>query len=146
MYTLLKSIHNINRYIVLVLLAVALIRAVTGWLQNRAWTETHRKTNLFTTIFLDIQLLLGLILYFVSPVTLAALQDFGAAMSHALQRQYALEHTLYALLAIVMAHVGSARAKKAASDLLKFRATALYFGAALLLILLGMPWDRWLPF
>ncbi len=145
MFSFLTIIHNINRYIILVMLALALVRAYQGWLGKKNWDENARKTNLFTMIFFDIQLLLGLILYFTSSLVKAALQDMGAAMGDAALRFFALEHIFYGILAVAFAHLANTRAKKAADSPLKHRAAAIFFSISALFVLLGMPWDSWLP-
>jgi hypothetical protein len=92
---------------------------------------------------IDTQLLLGLVLYFfLSPITRAALADFGAVMSDAGLRFFALEHAFYMLLAVVFAHLGSALAKRAPTDAAKHQRGMIWYGLAFLVILLGMPWMR----
>ena len=143
MYEVILAIHNILRWVALILVILATSFAVIGWLGKRQWTERDRKIGAFTTIALDIQLLLGLLLYFVlSPLTKTALQDFGAAMGVADLRFFGLEHAIYMVLAVILAHVGSALAKKATESRAKFMRLAIFFGLALLLVLVGIPWGR----
>ena len=143
MYLFTLMLHNIVRWVALALLVVVVVRAFIGWFGKRDWSETDRKLGLFTTIAIDIQLLLGLLLYFVfSPITKFALQDFGAAMGDAVMRFYALEHVFYMVLAIVFAHLGSALPKRAETSNAKYKRAAIFFALALVLILLGIPWDR----
>jgi len=143
MYEFILAIHNIIRWVALVLLIVTTVSAFIGWLGKREWAERDRKFGVFTTIALDTQLLLGLILYFfLSPLTKTALQDFGAAMGVADLRFYVLEHALFMILAVILAHVGSALAKKATDSKAKFMRAAIFYGLALLLVLLGIPWGR----
>jgi hypothetical protein len=143
MYPITLAIHNIVRWIVLILGVLAAARALSGWFGRRAWTETDRKTGAFFGMALDIQFLLGLLLYFLlSPITTAALRNFGAAMSNPVARFFALEHVLYMVIAIVLAHMGSALARRAASDQIKFRTASIFFSLSIVAILLGMPWMR----
>jgi uncharacterized membrane protein YphA (DoxX/SURF4 family) len=143
MYEFILAIHNILRWIALVLLILTTLFAFIGWLGKREWAERDRKFGFFTTIALDTQLLLGLILYFfLSPLTKTALQDFGAAMGVADLRFFGLEHAVYMILAVILAHVGSVLAKKAPNSKAKFMRTAIFFGLALLLVLAGIPWGR----
>ncbi len=77
MFGFILAVHNILRWIVLILLVVALVRAFWGWFGKREWTSTDRKVGMFYSVSLDIQLLLGLILYFVlSPLTTTATSEF----------------------------------------------------------------------
>ena len=143
MYEIILAIHNIIRWIALLLLVVVVVRSFIGWFSRREWSETDRKLGMFTTITLDIQLLLGLLLYiFFSPITKAAFQDFGTAMQVNDLRYFAVDHALIMVLAIIFAHLGSALPKRVENSNARFRRAAIWFTLALLLILAGMPWAR----
>jgi hypothetical protein len=143
MYPVILGIHNILRWIVLIVGIVATVLAYLGWLGRRPWTPESRRFGSFFAISLDIQLLFGLLLYFVlSPITRTAMSDFGAAMGVADLRFFALEHSFYMLLAVVFAHLGSVLARRGATDEQKYRRMALFFTLAMLLIFLGIPWMR----
>jgi hypothetical protein len=145
MYPAVLAIHNILRWVVLFLAILALVSAYRGWFGRREWTSADRKYGLFYTISLDLQLLLGLILYFVlSPLTRVALQDFGSAMANGELRFFALEHFFYMFLAVIFAHVGSITTRRATEGVNKHRRAAIWFTLALVAIILGMPW--WRPF
>lgn len=143
MYAVILAIHNIVRWIVLILAVVAVVRAYWGWFGKRGWSETDGKVGSFLGMAVDTQLLLGLILYiFLSPITRTAFQDVGAAMQVPNVRFFAVEHVLYMLLAVVFAHLGSILPRKVDESEAKYKRAALWFSLALLLILLGMPWMR----
>ncbi len=143
MYAFILAVHNILRWVVLILLILALVMAFWGWFGRREWTSTDRKVGMFYSVSLDVQLLLGLILYFVlSPITKLAFGDFGAALANTDLRFFVFEHMLMMVLAVVFAHVGVAAAKRADESIQKHRRTAIWFGLSLLAILLGMPWFR----
>lgn len=143
MYAFILAVHNILRWIVLILLVIALVRAFWGWFGKREWTSTDRKVGMFYSVSLDIQLLLGLILYFVlSPRTTVALRNLGAAFANSDSRFFVFEHFLMMILAVVFAHVGVAMAKRSDQSIIKYRRTAIWFGLSLITILLGMPWFR----
>jgi uncharacterized membrane protein YozB (DUF420 family) len=143
MYPFILAVHNILRWIIVILAVLALARAYLGWFGQRPWTERDRRIGVFFTSALDVQLLLGLILYFaLSPITRAAFQNFGAAMGNDVARFFAVEHILYMVLAIVLAHIGSASARRAANDVDKHRRMAIWFTLAVLALLLGIPWFR----
>jgi hypothetical protein len=148
MYPLILGLHNLVRWVALILAIVATVGAFSGWFGKRQWSERDRKIGSFFAIAMDIQLLLGLILYFVySPLTRTALADFGAAMGVADLRFFAIEHFFYMFLALVFAHLGSVLARRAPDSKAKFQRAAIFFGLSLLLILLGIPWTRTLiPF
>jgi hypothetical protein len=96
----------------------------------------------FFSSALDTQVLLGLILYFISPLTRTALQNFGAAMSSPDLRFFALEHVFYMLIAVILVHIGSVRARRAKTDVDKHRTAAIFYSLAVLIILIAIPWSR----
>ena len=141
LYGIFLSLHSLIRWPVVIFALLAVVRAMAGWLGNRPWTELDRKSGLWFTIAMDTQVLIGLILYFfLSPITTTAMQNFGGAMSNASVRYFAVEHLVMMLIAVALAHVGSARAKKAATDQAKHRNAAIWFGLAIILVLAAIPW------
>jgi len=143
MYAGLLHTHNMFRWLVLITLVLAVFFAFTGWLGKLEWKKRDNLTGLLLTIFMDIQFLVGIILYaFVSPVTKVAFNDFGAAMKNAELRFYAVEHISLMIIALVLVHIGRAKSKTATAPWKKHRAGAIFYGIAFLLILAGIPWER----
>jgi hypothetical protein len=143
MYTGLLHTHNLFRWLVLIVIVLAVVFAFIGWFKKRDWTKKDNITGLILTIFMDIQFLVGIILYaFVSPLTKAAFSDFGAAMKNSALRFYAVEHILLMIIALVLVHIGRSKSKKAVAPWKKHRVAAIYYGIALVLILAAIPWDR----
>jgi uncharacterized membrane protein YozB (DUF420 family) len=141
LYNIFLTTHSWLRWVVLIAAVAAVVMAWYGWRGQRPWTQLDNRAGLIFTISLDIQFLLGLILYVgLSPVTTAAFRDLGAAMADAEQRFFVLEHTLYMVLALIMAHVGRVVARRAADDGLRHKWAAIFFSLALFFILLGIPW------
>lgn len=135
-YNILVHAHSGLRWVVLALLIAAVFKALLKWRSNAPFTEGDRKLNLFTMISAHVQLVLGLVLYFMSPKVKFA----GEAMGNSLQRLYLLEHPIMMLIAIVLITIGYSRAKKLADENKKFKQVFIYFGIALLLILSRIPW------
>lgn len=143
MYPLVLSIHNILRWVVLIVLILAFVNALLGWIQKRSWNSMDRKLGTFAGIGVDIQLLLGLLLYLVySPITTSSFADFGAAMAATDRRFFLVEHSSLMLLAVIFVHLGSILARKATDDQKKHRQAAIWFGLTLLVVLIGTPWFR----
>lgn len=143
MYPITLAFHNLVRWVALILGILAAARAFSGWFGDRPWSERDRKFGAYFGIAMDIQLLLGLLLYFVfSPLTRTALANMNTAMSSADLRFFALEHALYMFFAVVFAHLGSILARRTTDAKAKHQRAAIFFGLAVLLILLGMPWMR----
>lgn len=131
MYNILKSAHSGWRYIVLILLVIAVINALAGWFGKKNYTEGNRKLNVFTLISAHIQLLIGLVLYFLSPLT-------KLPMSDAIGRYFKAEHTAIMIIAIILITVGNAKSKKVIEGVAKHRTIAIFFGLALVLIIVAI--------
>ena len=145
MYTFFVASHNIVRWVVVILGIVAVVRSFWGWFGKKEWTNTERRIGIFFTSSIDVQLLLGVVLYFVySNWALKAILDKGTAfvMGESEYRFFALEHVFYMILAVVFAHLGSALPKKVDDAPSKYKRAAIWFGLALLLIFVGIPWGR----
>ncbi len=140
MYVALVIIHSWLRWLVLLAGFNALLRAIGGARAGRSWAPGDEQASRWLVILFDIQFLIGLILYIgLSPLTQNAFNDFGAAMRDPQLRFWAVEHIAGMLIASALLHVGRARARKA-SELTRHRVTAIFFGLALLVVLLSIPW------
>ena len=143
MYSFVLAIHDIVRWLILIFGIIAIIRAYVGWFGNKEWTDVDDWFGLGFTISLDVQFLLGLLLYFfLSPITTNAFANFSAAMSDTDTRFFLIEHSLMMLVAVILAHIGRSRAKKQEEDVRKYRTTAIYYTIAVLFILAAIPWSR----
>lgn len=139
MYSGILLIHSWFRWVVLLLGLTAVARGVSR--AQRPWTPTDRSVGRWFSIALDVQFLLGALLYFVfSPFTTAAFGDFGAAMRNSGLRFWAVEHLFGMLVAIAFAHVGKSKIAKAPNDARRHRLAAIFYGLALLAIVFSIPW------
>lgn len=130
MYTGLRHLHSGLRYVVLLLLIIAVITAISGLLGKKEYTEGNRKLNLFTLIFTHVQLLVGLGLYFIS--TKVDFSNIGASSSI---RYWTAEHATLMLIAIVLITIGHSKSKKALTSAGKFKKIAVFYTIALVVIL-----------
>ena len=141
---ILLNVHSYLAYVVLAILIIAVVNALIGLAGNRMFTlEWDFRISLFALIFSHIQLLIGLILYFVSPSGLNAIRQFGMGGLTPLARLLALEHPLTNILAVVLITIGWSRHKKFMEGKKKFKAIALLYGLGLLLLLSRIPWGLW---
>ena len=139
MYSGFLLIHSWLRWADLLLGLAALVRSLTR--AQRPWTPTDQKVGRLFTAALDLQFLLGAILYFVlSPFTTAALSDFGAAMGNSGLRFWAVEHVFGMVVGMALAHIGRARIAKAPTDARRHRLALIFYGLALLVIVISIPW------
>jgi len=143
MYTGLQHLHSGIAYLALLALVLVIFYALFGTLSNREFTEKDRKIALIAFILSHIQLLVGLILYFVSPLGFSLLTA-GGAMSDPTARLTAVEHPLINIIAIILITVGYSRAKKISTSRGKFRSIYMMYAVGLVLILSRIPWANWL--
>lgn len=139
-YLIFKDVHSLLRWVVLLAAFWALLRTWSGVAFHSPWTNQDRKSGLIFSSILNVQFLIGLVLYFLSPVTRAAMENFGAAMKDGALRFYAVEHVTGMLLAVILAQVGYSVSKRAATDRGKFLRGAIFYTLAILLILASIPW------
>ena len=140
MYSATLVLHSLLRWIVLATGLAAAGRGIAGW-GGRPWTAADSRAGMAFVTALDLQLLLGLLLYVVlSPNVSIAFSNIGAAMKDPVLRFFLVEHMVGMIIAIALAHVGRARTKKAVSDGAKHRAAAIFFGLSLVVLLLSIPW------
>lgn len=141
MYALTLWVHSWLRWLVVEVALVACARALRGQRRRSPWSSTdERWTQLFLGA-LNLQFLLGLLLYvWLSPIVRAALRDSGAAMTSAVLRFFAIEHITAMIIAIAVAHTGLSRARKLGADTARHRRTWMAIGLFLLCVVIGIPW------
>ena len=140
-YSIVLSLHNILRWLVLLFGLLAIVRSINGLNFKRGFTGQDNRIGMWFVSLLDLQVLLGLLLYFVlSPLTTAALQNFGGAMGNTSVRYFLVEHAIMMLIALVIAQIGRVMARKAENAASKHRRTAVWFALSLLVVLAAIPW------
>ncbi len=130
MYAGLLHTHSILRYVVLILILIAIFNALTAG--NKPYTEGHRKLNLFAMISAHVQLLIGLALYFISPAV-----NFSS-MSNPVTRYWNVEHISIMIIALVLITIGHSKSKKALDAKAKHKAIAVFYAIGLVIILVGI--------
>ncbi|MEN9337397.1 MAG: hypothetical protein RLZZ500_2384 [Bacteroidota bacterium] len=139
MYHFIQKFHSGWAYLALALLLFAVINALMGKSSGREFTARDRKIGLFALIATHIQLVVGLILYFVSDLGFKSLGQ----MSEPTLRLTSLEHPLVNLIAIVLITVGWSKHKKTEASDAKFKSFVIFYTLGLLLILSRIPWHLW---
>ncbi len=145
MYSLLKNIHSYWAYLVLLILILGIFNAIAGKIKGKDFESKDLRLSLFGLIFSHIQLLIGLILYFVSP-WFGQWSDLGigGVMNNAQVRLYLVEHPFANILAIVLITMGWSLHKRQSDPGKKFLRIAFFYGLGLLLLLSRIPWVSWL--
>ena len=133
-------IHNILRWAVLLFGLWTLLNAITGVASKRNFSAVDKRTNFFFMISCDIQLLLGLILYFNGMWFTLLKEQAKEVMHDDSKRFFAVEHTLMMIIAWLLVHIGRSMVKKAGSDATKHKRSLFWFGIAILIILAMIPW------
>lgn len=139
-YTPLLHLHSTLRYAVLLLLVIAIIKAIAGWLGRKPFTKADDKIGVILLALTHTQLLLGLALYFISPVVEVALSDMGAAMKDAMLRFWAVEHLTGMLIAVVCITLGRILSRRATDPIFKHRKAAVWYSVAFAIIIYMIPW------
>jgi uncharacterized protein YacL len=137
-------LHSYLAYIVLAILFLAVANAITGLLSKRMFTlEKDYRLSLFTLILCHMQLLVGLLLYFISTNGFNAIKTLGMGGMNSAARLLAVEHPFVNILAIILITIGWSRHKKFMEGNKKFKSIAIFYGLGLVLILSRIPWAQW---
>ena len=153
MYQGMLHLHSVLRWIILILLLVAVYKSLVD--KNKPFTSGHRKTGLFLMISADVMLLVGIYQWVAGPMGLKSIQANGMSvvMKNSVLRFFAIEHFVGMIVAIILIHIGYSYAKKDVPDAVKHKRAFLFYGLALLIILIFIPWPfrevgagrGWLP-
>ncbi|NRF37497.1 hypothetical protein HQN83_02155 [Pedobacter sp. LMG 31643] len=140
MYSTILALHSLVRWFVLVSLLFAIFRAFSGCFSSRKFSRLDNAIRHWTATIAHVQLIFGLVLYFISPIVNYFLHNFSDAVHRREIRFFGMEHSLMMMTAVVVITIGSAKAKRKQTDLEKFKTMALWYGIGLLIILSSIPW------
>jgi hypothetical protein len=145
MDTILQKIHYYWAYVALLVLVIAVVNAIIGMASKKEFTLKDRKIALFGLIGTHVQLLVGLILYFVSPYGFSKISTLGMGevMKDSFSRLTVVEHPLINLIAIALITIGWSKHKKLTTSESKFKTFSIFYGLGLVLILSRIPWSLW---
>lgn len=133
--------HSYLRWLVLSALCFACLRHTRRWLSGAGWDRLDERVQIVTLGTLDLQFLLGLILYvLLSPFPRMFLSDMAAGMKSAQVRFFGMEHALGMLIAVALAHIGRKRAERREEPRQKHRTTAIFAWCSLACMLASIPW------
>lgn len=144
MYATVQFIHSYWAYLVLIVLFVAAINAIIGYASNKEYAATNFRIALFTLITAHIQVLIGIVLYFVSPYFSVLLEEgMGKVMPDPTLRLYILEHPLMMIIAVALITIGYSKHKSKLTSKPKFKTLAIFYTLGLLIMLSRIPWSAW---
>ena len=139
MYEFLKTTHSILRWGLLLFGVISIVLALVAWIQKSDYRKYHNQIGLAFVIFTHTQILIGLILYSISPMVKNAFVNFGASMKNETLRFWALEHPVTMILGAVLITFGRVSTKRTNNPVKKHRRTLIYFVAGILVILSAIP-------
>jgi len=141
MYEPLVILHSWLRWVVLLIALVVIARALSGKATSRPWTPVDDAAAKWFLISMDVQVLIGLVLYlFLSPYTMSAWSNMAGTMRDRDARFWAVEHAVGMIGAAALAHIGKVRIRKAADSRRRHTLALIFFVLALLLIIAVIPW------
>lgn len=132
MYEALKSAHSGLRWVALILILWAIYNAFT----SKEFNKREKLVNLFSMVILHLQLIMGLILYFISP----KVKFFEGWMKDAVYRFYGMEHLAGMLIAVILITIGYSKSKRAKTATEKFKPIKIFYLIGLIIILASIPW------
>jgi hypothetical protein len=130
-YEFFKDLHSGFRYVVFIMVLLAIIQSLFGWLGKKPYTEVNRRVNLFALISAHTQLLIGIVLYILSP----NVQFNSSTMKTETTRYFTVEHWLMMIIAIVLITIGHSKSKKIVLPEAKHKTVAIFYIIAFLIII-----------
>jgi uncharacterized BrkB/YihY/UPF0761 family membrane protein len=130
---------------VLLIVVLATFNALVGFFTKKEYGPKDFRISLFALIVTHLQLLIGLVLYFVSPLGMQAISNNGMStvMKDSMLRLNAVEHPIVMILVVIFITIGYSKHKKKLVSTPKFKMLAIFYTIALVLMLSRIPWDQW---
>ena len=144
MYTVVKVIHSYCAYLVFIMLVIATFNALIKFFGDKDFHAVDFSISLSTLIVSHIQLLIGILLFFVSDyLSLISDMGMGEIMKNKALRSNIIEHPFAMIIAVVFITMGYSKHKKKLTSKPKFKMLAIFYTLALLLVLAKIPWSVW---
>ncbi|RAJ81927.1 hypothetical protein CLV59_104152 [Chitinophaga dinghuensis] len=140
MYAFLLALHSLVRWLVVIAMVVSLFTTWRGWLQSRTFTPQNKLIRTLTTAVSHVQGMIGIALYFISPVVLYFLQNFGNAVKLREIRFFGLEHSSMMLTGIILLTIGAYKSKRRSTDKERFKTLAIWYTIAFVIMFFSIPW------
>lgn len=141
MYSILLSLHSVFRWLVIASLLIAISKSIMGLRKQKNFTPFDNAVRHWTATIAHIQMVIGISLYFISPIIDYFLSNYSESVHNKEIRFFGLEHSTMMLSAITLISIGSIKGKRKTTDSDKFKTIAIWFSLALLIILLMVPWS-----
>jgi len=141
MFSVLLFAHSALRWLVIFSLLWTICNSLIKWKTGAIFTKLDDKLRQSTAKFVDIQFLIGIVVYFKSPVA-TQFRALGYVAGTGITDQFffGLIHISLMLLSVIIISSGSSVSKRQKTDRMKFKSIVLFFGTALIIILCAIPW------
>jgi hypothetical protein len=139
MYEIIQKAHSGFAYLALLALIIAVVNSLVGLFSKKEFSPLDRKIAIITLSLIHTQLVIGAVVWFISPLGMASLGQ----MKDAALRLTSLEHPITNIIAIILITVGWVKHKKLITSVSKFKTFSIYYGLGLVLILSKIPWSLW---
>ena len=144
MYETVKFLHSYWAYLVFIILTISTFNALIKFFGNKPFGAFDFRVSLFTLIVSHIQLLIGIILFFVSPYFSILLKTgMGNVMKNPVLRSNIVEHPLTMVIAVALITIGYSKHKKKLTSKSKFKQLAIFYSLAFVFVLAKIPWNVW---
>jgi hypothetical protein len=141
MFNSVLILHSLTRWLVLIALVSAIINAFLKLRSQKPYSKTDNFLRVTTLTITHIQLTIGLVLYFISPIVDYFLKNFKEAIHMREMRFFGMEHITMMVIAVTIVTIGSAKAKKRQLAHEKHKTIVVWFLIALVIIFLSIPWQ-----
>ena len=145
MYTTIQYLHSYWAYLVVLIVTLATLNALIGFFSKKEYSPKDFRISLFALIVTHLQLLIGLLLFFISPNGLGAIRNngMGTVMKDDTMRLLAVEHPTVMILMVIFITIGYSKHKKKLVSTPKFKMLAIFYSITLILMLSRIPWGQW---
>jgi hypothetical protein len=130
-YEIFLNSHSYLRYFILISLLIVIVTSFIGWRSNKPYTALDNKFSLYLLIFTHLQLVVGLILYFMSPFV----KFNDQTMSDKMTRYWTVEHVLMMIIVVALITIARATSKRMPTDQARHRRLAIFNIIVLILII-----------
>lgn len=140
MYSGLLFTHSCLRWLVLIILIYSIYRFTIGIINHRSFDKTDNLFSQLTDKIIQLQLVIGIVLYIVSPLLSGFWKQDEKFSEYTDQQFFGIIHAIMMFIAVSLISAGISIAKRELSDKMKYKKLLIYFGLALVIILLAIPW------
>jgi hypothetical protein len=135
-YSFLLHIHSGLRWIAILILIMSIANAIHKLSKKSRSNTKDCIFNRLALIMMHLQLVFGLVLYFISPKVIF---EFSS-MQDKILRFFLVEHISLMVIAIILVTIGYIRADRAVTEIKRYKNIIIYYSIVLLIILAAIPW------